>query len=48
MVELRLQQNWTERFTQILQNNMGWDVNTPVGTGSFYGLYTISIFHLTE
>ncbi len=48
MVELRLQQNWTERFTQIIQNNMGWDVNTPVGTGSFYGIYTIGIYHLTE
>ena len=48
MVELRVQQNWTERFTMIVQNNMGWDVNTPVGTGSFYGLYTIGIYHLTE
>jgi len=48
MVELRVQQNWTERFTQIIQSNMGWDVNTPVGTGSFYGLYTIGIYHLTE
>jgi hypothetical protein len=48
MVELRLQQNWSERFTQIIQNNMGWDVNTPRGTGSFYGLYTIGIYHLTE
>ncbi|MFO0891305.1 MAG: outer membrane beta-barrel protein [Isosphaeraceae bacterium] len=48
MVELRIQQNWSERFTQILQNNMGWDVNTPVGTGSWYGLYTIGIYHLTE
>lgn len=47
-VELRLQQNWSERFTQIVQNNMGWDVNTPVGTGSWYGVYTIGIFHLTE
>ncbi len=46
MVELRLQQNWTERFTQIIQNNMGWDANTPVGTGSWYGLYTIGIFHM--
>ena len=26
--------------------NMGWDANTPVGTGSWYGLYTIGIFHL--
>ena len=47
MVELRLQQNWSERFTQVLQNNMGWDANTPVGTGSWYGLYLINIFHLT-
>ena len=34
MVELRLQQNWSPRFTQIIQNNMGWDAQTPVGTGS--------------
>lgn len=45
MVELRLQQNWSPRLTQIVQNNMGWDANTPVGTGSFYGLYTILIYH---
>ena len=48
MVELRLQQNWSEYFTQIVQSNMGWDANTPVGTGSWYGLYTIGIFHLTD
>jgi hypothetical protein len=48
MVELRLQHNWSERFTQIIQNNMGWDVNTPRGTGEFYGLYTIGIYHLNE
>jgi hypothetical protein len=47
MVELRLQQDWNERFTQVLQNNMGWDANTPVGTGSWYGLYLINILHLT-
>jgi hypothetical protein len=47
MVELRVQQNWSERFTQIIQNNMGWDSNTPVGTGSWYGLYTLGLFHLT-
>jgi hypothetical protein len=46
-VELRVQQNWTERFTQVVQSNMGWDVNTPVGTGSWYGLYTVGIYHLT-
>ncbi|WP_152050260.1 outer membrane beta-barrel protein [Tautonia marina] len=45
MVELRLQQNWSPRLTQIIQNNMGWDANTPVGTGSFYGLYSILIYH---
>jgi hypothetical protein len=47
MVELRLQQNWSPRFTQIIQNNMGWDANTPVGTGSWYGIYTLGLFHLT-
>lgn len=45
-LELRLQQNWTDRFTQIVQSNMGWDANTPVGTGSWYGIYTIGIYHL--
>ncbi|MFO0879867.1 MAG: outer membrane beta-barrel protein [Gemmataceae bacterium] len=48
MVELRLQQNWNRNFTQIVQSNMGWDNNTPVGTGQWYGLYTICIFHLDE
>lgn len=48
MVELRLQQNWSERFTQIVQSNMGWDRDTPYGTGSFYGVYTLGLFHLTE
>jgi hypothetical protein len=47
MVELRVQQNWGPRFTQIIQNNMGWDSNTPRGTGSWYGVYTIGLFHLT-
>ena len=47
MVELRVQQDWSPRFTQVLQSNMGWDANTPVGTGSWYGVYLISIAHLT-
>jgi hypothetical protein len=47
MLELRLQQNWSERFTQIVQSNMGWDRNTPTGTGSWYGVYTLGLFHLT-
>ena len=48
MVELRLQHDWNERFTQILQSNMGWDANTPVGTGSWYGLWLISIYHFNS
>lgn len=48
MVELRVQQNWSDRFTQVVQCNMGWDSDTPVGTGEWYGLYTIGIFHLTK
>lgn len=48
IVELRVQHNWNERLTQVLQCNMGWDANTPVGTGSWYGLYTVGILHLTE
>ncbi len=47
MVELRIQQNWTERFTQIVQSNMGWDANSPSGNGGYYGIYTIGLFHLT-
>lgn len=47
-LEFRLQQNWSERFTQIVQSNMGWDAQTPVGTGSWYGVYTVGLFHLTE
>ncbi|MFN0053264.1 MAG: outer membrane beta-barrel protein [Planctomycetales bacterium] len=48
MVELRLQHAWSEYFTQVIQSNMGWDTNTPVGTGSWYGLYTIGILHMTR
>jgi hypothetical protein len=48
MLEFRIQQNWSERFTQIIQSNMGWDRDTPRGTGSFYGLYTLGLFHLTK
>ncbi len=48
VVELRLQQDWNRYFTQVLQNNMGWDSNTPVGTGSWYGLYLINIWHLNQ
>ena len=47
-VELRVQQNWSPKFTQVIQNNMGWDANTPLGTGSWYGLYLINIYHLNR
>jgi hypothetical protein len=45
MVEARIQQNWSERFTQVVQTNMGWDSETPVGTGSWYGVYTQGVYH---
>lgn len=47
IVELRVQHKWSDYLTQVVQSNMGWDANTPVGTGSWYGVYTIGIFHLT-
>jgi hypothetical protein len=46
ILELRVQQDWSEYFTQVVQSNMGWDTNTPVGTGSWYGVYTVGIVHL--
>ncbi len=46
MAELRVQHNFGERFTLVVQNNMGWDAQTAVGTGAFYGLYAIGIYHL--
>jgi hypothetical protein len=45
-VELRAQQDWNAKFTQVVQSNMGWDANTAVGTGSWYGVYLINIYHL--
>lgn len=48
IVELRLQQNWSRYFTQVVQSNMGWAADTPVGTGSWYGLYTVGILHLNQ
>lgn len=48
MFELRVQQNWTKRFTQVVQSNFGWDSNTAVGTGSWFGVYTVGIFHVTH
>lgn len=48
IVELRVQHNWTDCFSQVVQSNMGWDTNTPVGTGAWYGLYTVGILHLNR
>ncbi len=47
-VEMRVLHNWNERMTQVVQSNMGWDDETAVGTGSWYGLYTIGILHLNS
>lgn len=47
MVEVRLQQNWSDRFMQVVQSNFGWDNNTPRGTASWFGVYTVGIYHLT-
>jgi hypothetical protein len=48
MVEARIVHTWSERFTQVVQSNFGWDDNTPVGTGSWYGVYSQGVVHLTE
>ena len=48
MVELRIQHKWNDRFSQVVQSNMGWDPNSVVGTGSWYGVYLINILHLNE
>ena len=45
--ELRVQRQWSEKLFQVVQSNFGWDSNTPVGTASWFGLYTIGIFHVT-
>lgn len=46
MVELRVQHKWNDHFTQVVQSNMGWDPNSVVGTGSWYGVWLINILHL--
>jgi hypothetical protein len=48
IVELSLVQNWSERFTQVFQAMTGSDANTPLGTGSWYGVYTQGVVHLTR
>lgn len=46
MGELRVQHKWSKKFFQVVQSNFGWDQDTPVGTGSWVGLYTVGILHL--
>jgi hypothetical protein len=48
VVEVSLVQNWDERFTQVFQTMIGSDANTPRGTGSWYGVYTQGVVHLTR
>jgi hypothetical protein len=48
IVELSLVQNWSERCTQVFQGMIGSDANTPRGTGSWYGVYTQGVVHLTR
>ena len=48
IVELRVQHAWNESLTQIVQSNMGWANDTPVGTGSWYGLYTVLIYRMSD
>ena len=48
MGELRVQHQWNDRFFQVVQSNFGWDSNTPVGTASWFGLYTIGILNLSR
>jgi hypothetical protein len=48
IVELSLVRNWSERFTQVFQSMIGSDANTPRGTGSWYGVYTQGVVHLSR
>ncbi len=48
MGEVRVQHQWNDRFFQVVQSNFGWDSNTPVGTASWFGLYTIGILNLSK
>jgi hypothetical protein len=48
MFELRVTHGWSERLFQVVQSNFGWDQNTPVGTGSWFGLYTVGIYHVAD
>jgi hypothetical protein len=48
ITELRILHNWSSRLVQVIQSNMGWDDETPVGTGAWYGIYNIGILRLNK
>lgn len=49
MIELRIQQSWSRRLTQIIQSDNGWETSIPgVGTGQWYSLYNIFVWHMTR
>lgn len=49
VVELRLRRTWRERFSEVLQANLGWDQGVPlVGLGEWYGVLAISEIRLTR
>jgi hypothetical protein len=48
VVEGQVVHDWTPRFTQAVELNVGWDVDSPEtgGTSQWYGAYTVGIVHL--
>lgn len=49
MIEMRVQQNWSPQFYQVVQSDDGWETGMPgLGTGEFYSLYNIFVYSLTK
>lgn len=50
VVEGQVVHDWTPRFTQALELNVGWDIDDPStgGTSQWYGAYTVGIVHLAS
>lgn len=49
MFELRIQQSWSQHLTQIIQSDNGWETGIArVGTGGWYSLYNIFVWHVNE
>jgi len=48
IAEFRVLHHWNELFRQVVQTNMGWDQETAVGTGQWYGLYTVGALSLNK